>query len=407
MKAAVKTFGCKVNQYESQLIRENLERQGYVVSCAADAGIVVVNTCCVTGKAEKEARSFIRKCIGQGKRVLVTGCAVRKQEPFIRNCVHSPEVYRDADTLIKSICPGGGLNTVSRFDGHTRAFVKIEDGCENFCAYCIVPLVRGPVRSRAEEDILSEACRLASNGYKEIVLTGIDLGAYGKDTGGSLISLLEKMKLIKELKRIRLSSIEFFHVTGGLVEYLLSNDLFCRHLHVPLQSGSDRVLKMMGRRYVLSEYLNLLDNIRRRDTAGRITFTTDIMVGFPGESGEDFRMTCEAVRRAGFLRVHIFRYSKREGTAAFSMPGQVSETIKKERENELASVVKEVCYNVKKGFIGKQFEVLVERETEKGWEGYSSEYVPVMFTGGQDLLNEIVTVAVREVKGEYLTGEGA
>ncbi len=406
MKVTVKTFGCKVNQYESQLIRENLEAQGYSLSCTADADMVVVNTCCVTKKAEKEARSFIRKSATLGKRVMVTGCAARKQDSFINGFMPSVEAYRDADSLITSVC-ASRLHTISRFNGHTRAFVKIEDGCDNFCTYCIVPLVRGRVRSRPQEEILSEIGQLASAGFKEIVLTGIDLGAYGRDTGGNLISLFEKMKSIKGLRRIRLSSIEAFHMTDELAEYLLSSELFCRHLHIPLQSGSDRILGMMGRRYIFAEYLKMIENIRNMDRAGRVTFTTDAMVGFPGESEEDFRLTCEAIRRADYLRVHIFRYSRREGTAAFDMAGQVPETVKKRREKELERVVSEVCYNVKKSFEGKTLEVLVESKTENGWQGHSSEYVPVRFTGGQDLLNEIVTVTCREVKGDYVTGEGA
>ncbi len=403
-KAAVKTYGCKVNQYESQLISENLEAAGYLLSRDGGADVVVVNTCCVTGKAEKEARSFIRKSVSHGSRVLVTGCAVRKSDSFLDGFPPSVEVYRDKDVLIKSVCPAG-RKSISRFDGHTRAFVKIEDGCENFCAYCIIPFVRGRVRSRPEDEIAAEVGRLAQNGYKEVVLTGIDLGSYGRDTDTNLISLMEKIKSIEGLKRIRLSSIEIFHLTAQLAEYLMSNELFCRHLHVPLQSGSDRILKAMGRRYVFSSYLKMIENIRKMDSAGRITFTTDVMVGFPGETSEDFNLTCKALETVGFLRAHVFRYSKREGTAAYRMEGQVPENVKKERERELQSVVKKMCYNVKKSFEGMSLDVLVERNAENGWEGYSSEYVPVAFAGGSGLLNEIVTVTGKTVKGGFLIGE--
>ncbi len=397
MKAAVKTFGCKVNQYESQLIRENLEKKGYTLSQDGKADVVVVNTCCVTGKAEKEARSFIRKAVASGKRVLVTGCAVRKQNSFVDSFSPYVEVYPDKNDLLLS-----GLRTISRFDNHTRAFVKIEDGCENFCTFCIIPLVRGRVRSRPEAEVVDEVRQLAANGYKEVVLTGIDLGAYGRDTGESLLSLMEKMRSIEGLQRLRLSSIEVFHLKDELTQRLLDNEMFCRHLHIPLQSGSDRILKMMGRGYTISEYLKKIENIRKQDRTGRFMFTTDVMVGFPGEDGEDFNLTCKVLEEIGFLRVHIFRYSRREGTAACLLDRQVPEKVKKEREGQLADAVKKMCYNVKKGFAGRSLEVLVEKETEGGWEGYSSEYIPVAFSGGKDLLNKIVNVTGKEVVKEGL-----
>jgi threonylcarbamoyladenosine tRNA methylthiotransferase MtaB len=396
MKALVKTYGCKVNQYESQLIRENLERQGYILSQNGDADVVVVNTCCVTERAEKKARSFIRKAVANGKRVLVTGCAVRKQKSLVEEFGSSIEVYPDKDALIRTVCPSG-LTTISRFDNHTRAFIKIEDGCENFCTFCIIPLVRGRVKSRLIRDVVREVRDVASNGYKEVVLTGVDLGAYGSDTGEKMTDLMKDMEVIEGLKRIRLSSIEVFHLTEELLKYLSNSRSFCRHFHIPLQSGSDRILKKMGRRYTFSEYLSRIERIKGSDAAGRVTFTTDVMVGFPGETEEDFNLTCEALKRIRFLRVHIFRYSRREGTAASRMDGQVPEDVKKKREKELEDVVDKMCYNVKEGFIGRPLDVLVERETDNLCEGYSSEYIPVAFTGGKGLLNKVVTVTGREV----------
>lgn len=396
MKALVKTYGCKVNQYESQLIRENLERQGYILSQNGDADVVVVNTCCVTERAEKKARSFIRKAVANGKRVLVTGCAVRKEKSFVEEFGSSIEVYPDKDALIRTVCPSG-LTTISRFDNHTRAFIKIEDGCENFCTFCIIPLVRGRVKSRLIRDVVREVRDVASNGYKEVVLTGVDLGAYGSDTGEKMTDLMKDMEVIEGLKRIRLSSIEVFHLTEELLKYLSNSRSFCRHFHIPLQSGSDRILKKMGRRYTFSEYLSRIERIKGSDAAGRVTFTTDVMVGFPGETEEDFNLTCEALKRIRFLRVHIFRYSRREGTAASRMDGQVPEDVKKKREKELEDVVDKMCYNVKEGFIGRPLDVLVERETDNLCEGYSSEYIPVAFTGGKDLLNKVVTVTGKEI----------
>jgi len=402
MKITVKTYGCKVNQYESQLIRENLEKKGFALSSEGDADAVVVNTCCVTGKAEKEARSFIRKSLNAGKKVWVTGCGVRKDDR-LKEMFPSASFYPDNGYFIEKEL--AGLKTINRFDGHTRAFVKIEDGCENYCSYCIVPLVRGKVRSRPSAEIISEVERLALNGYKEIVLTGIDLGAYGRDAGEGFIPLLEKLNGVKGLRRIRISSIEVFHLTGALVEALLSGGLFCSHFHIPLQSGSDRILKLMGRRYSFSDYMKSVESIRKREGKGRVTFTTDLMVGFPGETDADFRLTCRAVEEAGFMRAHIFRYSKREGTAAFVMENQVLENIKKEREKELESVVGRVSAEVKRNWVGRTLDVLVERKTEFGWEGYSSEYLPVEFTGGDGLVNEIVPVTAKGIRGDFIVSE--
>ncbi len=401
MKVTVKTYGCKVNQYESQLIRENLEKNGFSLSSERDADAVVVNTCCVTGKAEKDARSFIRKSLNAGKKVWVTGCAVRKDDR-LREMFPFAVFYPDKELFIEREL--AGLKSVSRFDGHTRAFVKIEDGCENFCSYCIVPLVRGRVKSRTCGEIVSEVERLALNGYKEIVLTGIDLGAYGNDTGEGLIPLLEKLNAVSGLERIRISSIEVFHLTGVLAEALLSGGLFCPHFHIPLQSGSDRILKLMGRRYSFSGYMNSVESIRKMEGKGRATFTTDLMVGFPGETDEDFRLTCRAVEEAGFVSAHIFRYSKREGTAAFLMGNQVPENIKKEREKALEGVVRKVSSKVKRNWIGSVLKVLVECRTKRGWEGYSSEYLPVEFAGRENLTNEVVSVRAEGICGDFMVG---
>ncbi|MBN1445359.1 MAG: MiaB/RimO family radical SAM methylthiotransferase [Candidatus Omnitrophica bacterium] len=401
MKFTVKTYGCKVNQYESQLIRENLEKKGFILSSEGEADAVVVNTCCVTGKAEKEARSFIRKSLGAGKKVWVTGCSVRKDDR-LKEMFPSAAFYPDKESFIEREL--AGLKAVSRFDGHTRAFVKIEDGCENFCSYCIIPLVRGRVKSRLSAEIIAEAGKLALNGYKEIVLTGIDLGAYGRDTGEGLVPLLEKLNGVKGLRRIRISSIEVFHLTDSLVDALLSGELFCPHFHIPLQSGSDRILKLMGRRYSFSDYMNIIENIRKREGKCRAAFTTDLMVGFPGETDGDFRLTCRAVEEAGFIRAHIFRYSKREGTAASLMENQVSGDIKKEREKVLENIVRKVSLGVKRRRIGSVLEVLVERKTECGWEGYSSEYLPVEFSGEGYLINEIVSVMAEGLRGDFIAG---
>lgn len=397
MKLFIKTYGCKANQYDSQLLVENFIDDGYEITGFKDADVIIVNTCCVTAKAEKEARSFIRKSAGEGKEIWVTGCAV-KRDGFIEKTGVPVRVLSDIKLKKK---------TISHFYNHTRAFVKIEEGCENFCSYCVVPYVRGKVRSRNEDEIVEEVKTLCGNGYKEIVLTGIDTGAYGMDTGTDIIKLIERLKDVEGLKRIRLSSIEIFYLSDKLCDYLVSNELFCPHLHIPLQSGSDKVLKLMRRRYTFSEYLKKIEWIKRRDREGRFTFTTDIMVGFPYEEDDDFRLSLKAVEMAGFLKVHIFRYSARKGTAAFSIGGDVPEKVKKERERELESIAGEVSAKVKKQFTGKILDVLVERQAEDGWEGYSAQYIPVRVSDDTERcrVNEIIPVLITELDSGKLLGK--
>ncbi|MDD3726597.1 MAG: MiaB/RimO family radical SAM methylthiotransferase [Candidatus Ratteibacteria bacterium] len=384
MKLFIKTYGCKANQYDSQLLYENFILEGYEITPFGEAEVVVVNTCCVTGKAEKEARSFISKVAAEGKDVWVTGCAV-KRDAFVKQ-IAGVKVLSDIPFKKKII---------TSFYNHTRAFVKIENGCENFCAYCIVPYVRGKVKSRPEYEIVEEVRTLCENGYKEIVLTGIDTGVYGKDTGTGIIKLLEKLKYIHGLKRVRLSSIELTYLTDVLCDYLVSSELFCPHLHIPLQSGSDKILKLMGRRYAFSDYANKIEKIRKKDIENRFTFTTDIMVGFPYEDDDDFSLSVKAVEDIGFLKVHIFRYSRREGTSAYSIGGDVPERIKKEREKALKEIVCKVSMDVKRQFIGMSLDVLVERKKDNWWEGYSSQYLPVKVPARCGcLLNEIVYVEI-------------
>jgi len=397
MNLFIKTYGCKTNQYDSQLLLENFLQDGYQLTGFKDADIVIVNTCCVTAKAEKEARSFIRKAAAEGKDVRVTGCAI-KRDGFVERLGSKVKILSTFPFKKK---------TISQCFNHTRAFVKIENGCENFCAYCVVPLVRGKVKSRDEDEIVEEVQALSSRGYKEVVLTGIDIGAYGRDTGKDLIGLMERLKGIDGLKRIRLSSIEVFYLTDVLCDYLLSNEIFCSHLHIPLQSGSDRILKMMARRYTFAEYLKRIEYIKKRDREGRFTFTTDMMVGFPYEEDDDFQLSLKAIEEVSFLKVHIFRYSKREGTAAFTMGCQVPEDVKKKREKKMEYIAGIISERVKSGFTGRVLDVLIERKVDGGWEGYSDQYIPVKISdkGKECRINEVVSVLITGVENGVLSGD--
>jgi threonylcarbamoyladenosine tRNA methylthiotransferase MtaB len=380
---AIKTYGCKVNQYESQLLRENLEKSGYLVTDYDDSDIVLVNSCCVTARAESEGRRFVRKSVREGRKVWVTGCGAKKENDYAG--IEGVEVFPDKEAFAESKL--AGIRMISGFPGRTRAFIKIEDGCENFCSYCIIPYVRGPVVSRDEREILLEAKALAASGYREIVMTGVDLGAYGRDTGKSLVSLLGAVSGIDGLERIRLSSMEVFHLDEKLVEHISGNRKVCTHFHIPLQSGSDRVLSLMKRRYTLAGYMEKLEYVRRM--IPDVTFTTDLMVAFPGEGEDDFKMSCKAVGDAGFLRVHIFRYSGRAGTPACLLDDKVAVKTGKERESVLKSVSEETGNRIKAGFVGREVEILAESREGNRFEGYTRNYVPSFFLSVEGDINGI------------------
>lgn len=389
--AIILTYGCKVNQYESQLIRENIELNGNF----KEDNIVIINTCCVTDKIEKEIKKKIRKLLKEGKKIYITGCLVKKNSQLIENTENI--IIVDKSFFIAN------KDKIERFEGHTRCFVKIEDGCDNFCSYCIIPFVRGKVRSRFERDIIEEVNKLVDNGYKEVVLTGINLGCYGKDTGENLISLIENLSKIENLKRIRLSSIEIYYIDENLIDFLKNVEKFCPHFHIPLQSGSDRILKLMGRRYTLSEFIEKLDMIKNK--IEKVTFTTDIIVGFPGEKDEDFEMSCYAIEKIGFLKVHVFPYSEREGTKAIYLPEKIKEEIKKERIKRILKVSNMVSKKVKERFIGKKCKILFEKEKNRWWEGYSENYIPFKVKSEKNLKNEILEVIPEKIYREFLIGK--
>ena len=381
--AQILTYGCKVNQYESQLIKENIEKDENF----KDENIVIINSCCVTEKVEKEIKKKIKKLLKEGKKIFLTGCLAEKDTTYFKNLGNIEIVKKDFFYRYK--------NRIEKFNSHTRVFIKVEDGCENFCSYCIIPYVRGKIRSRKEEEIIEEIKCLSENGYKEIVLTGIDLGSYGKDTGKDLKSLIEKIEKIDGIERIRLSSIEIYHINEEFIDFLKNVKKFCPHFHIPLQSGSDRILELMGRRYKFEEYFKKIDMIREK--IEKATFTTDIMVGFPSENEDDFEKSCSAIEKVKFLKVHIFPYSEREFTKAINLPDKIDEKKKKEREKILFEVSNRVGRSVKEEFIGKELYVLFEREENKLWEGYSENYIPFILKSDDNLRNKIVKVVARKI----------
>ncbi len=400
-KVRIFTLGCKVNQYETQLLKENFLHNGFLISTDENFDIGVLNSCCVTSKAEKECRNIVRRLLRENKEVWITGCWVKKEKEEIMREFPSVKVF-EKEFLFHSYFEKK-INKISEFSNHTRAFIKIEDGCENFCSYCIIPFVRGPVKSRLIREIVEEVKTLAENGYKEIVLTGIDLGSFGKDTGENLTDLISEISKIEDVKRIRLSSIELFHIKDELIDFLAENEKFCSHFHIPLQSGSDKILELMKRKYKIAEYMEKIERIRKK--IPHVTFTTDIMVGFPGEEDRDFSLTCKAVEDVGFLKIHIFPFSLRKGTLAENFKFCVEERIKKERFWILDKLGKEISKKVKEGFLGSIQEVLIENKVEDGWRGYSRNYLPVSIDSERDLQNMILGVKLCKIEEDRVKGK--
>jgi len=368
------TVGCKVNQYETQALREQYLKKGYRESAKEEpADLYVINTCTVTGKADKDSRRYIHhaKKINPKAKIVVTGCLVEKDEEEISSIPGVKEIIKNSEK------PEG----ISGFSGHTRVFVKIQDGCNNFCSYCKVPFVRGRSRSRSEKAILDEISRLLDKGFKEIVLSGICLGEWGKDLKEpkGLRDLLQKITAIKKDFRIRLSSIEPNLVTSQLIETIKSSPKICSHLHIPLQSGSDKILKLMNRPYKARDYIKLILKIRKE--APDFSISTDVLTGFPGEGKREFRNTLKVIKKILPVRLHAFPYSPRKGTKAYGLMPIVEKPELKQRVKTLQALGKALSAKYRKKFLKKCVRVLVEhtRDRTSGlFCGYTDTYIRVL-----------------------------
>ena len=292
---------------------------------------------------------------------------------------------------------------IKHFENRTRAFVKIQDGCENFCTYCIIPYVRGKCRSKKEDNVLSEITTLVNNGYNEIVLTGIHTGNYGVDINTNFSSILEKILNIKGLKRLRISSIEITELTDKFMDVLKTSKKIVNHIHIPLQSGCGKILKAMNRKYDMQYFINKINQIRsiRKD----IAITSDVIVGFPGETDEDFNITKENIKKIKFTELHVFPYSKRKGTPAAIMKNQIDGNIKKQRVKELIEISEELKNEYYKKFIGKLLEVLVETYSDGYLIGHLSNYGKVKFKGDESLLHNLVMVKLNDYINDEFMGE--
>jgi threonylcarbamoyladenosine tRNA methylthiotransferase MtaB len=406
-RCAVVTFGCKVNQYESQALQERLREAGFqLVDPDEDAEVYVLNTCTVTETAYAEAARTVRRIHRRrpAAEITVTGCAAdsNREEfqglPGVRRVVlHDeksalPLLLEDPRLGVDDLKPSIFDLRISGFDGHTRAFLKIQDGCDLRCSFCIIPQVRGANVSRPFDEAVEEAERLAAAGYREIVLTGVHVGSFGKDVAGrSLIpDLVERMLAIPGLARVRLSSIEANEVDDRLIDAMrVGGGRFCPHFHLPLQSGDEGVLRAMRRRYSPAQFLRTVDRIREK--IDEPSFTTDVIVGFPTETDEAFGRTLDLCRRAGFSRIHIFPYSHRRGTDASSLP-DLPPAVKKRRHAELEALATELTRAYASRFVGREVDVLVE---EPG-RGYTERYLRATVAAGEP--NQIVRTRALAVR---------
>ncbi|MDD2752332.1 MAG: tRNA (N(6)-L-threonylcarbamoyladenosine(37)-C(2))-methylthiotransferase MtaB [Candidatus Omnitrophica bacterium] len=403
------TLGCKVNQYESQEIREKLLQANLCESNnGSKADFYFVNTCTVTSRADADSLQFIRRAARENPRakIIVTGCLTELDAKKIKKALPGSLIISNKEKLLETVVPKYQSARVPRhrgisgFSGHTRAFLKIQNGCDNFCAYCKVPLVRGRSRSRKAAEIISEAKRLVEGGFKEIVLTGICLGAYGRDlpTKGALTKIIKELIKINGLERIRLSSIEAGDVSRSLINLIGSSKKICRHLHIPIQSGDDLILRKMHRSYTHASYLALIKRIKAAIPG--IAVTADCLVGFPGESKENFLNTVKLVREISPLRTHIFPYSPRPGTKAFRLKEGVGVKEMKERLGILRKVSAECAQKFQKQFIAKKMEVLIESRDKFHpgfWQGHTDNYLKVLVKSNCNLHNQIIKVRLSDL----------
>ncbi len=420
-RVAFLTLGCKVNQYDSDAMRSLFLSRGYV-PMEKDADIYVINTCSVTSIGDKKSRQLIRRirrehpsaiiaaagCYAQlsPEEVTAAGCDVvvgNQNRAKIVDYIEEAAAGRAGSHVVDIMQVAEFENLVVTPEGEakTRAFVKVQEGCDNYCTFCIIPYARGRLKSRRPDDAVAEVALLAEKGYREIVLTGIHLGNYGVDLhdGTRLSDLVEKLLAIPGISRIRLGSIESVEVSDELIRILQTERRVCRHLHLPIQSGSDTVLVRMHRHYRLAEFKKLIATLREKIPG--LALTTDLIVGFPGETEALFEETLETLRELKFSDIHVFPYSPRTGTPAAGYPDQVSPAVKKERVHRVEALEKEIAAEYRRKFLGKTVRVLAEEMRAGRWEGLSDEYIRVTFGG-----DGIEKGGLYEVKITALTEEG-
>lgn len=422
MKVAIQSLGCKVNLYESEYITDQFQKAGYeIVPFQEIADVYIINTCSVTNTSDVKSRKVIHQAIRRNPDacIVAIGCFIEANHDYhedgvdilLGNANKSKvleyverywQTKQKANYFVTPIPEKFDDMTMSTFLGRTRAFIKIQDGCENFCSYCIIPYVRGKCRSKNFQTVLEEIQNYVQHGYKEVVLTGIHTGNYGVDLGTDFAALLREIVKINGLVRLRISSIEITELTDEVLQIIRANDVIVDHLHIPLQAGSDKILRLMNRKYDLAYFKQKMEQIR--EIRPDISLTTDIIVGFPSETEEDFQDTLSFVREVQFSKVHVFPYSRRSGTVAADMAEQVPGDVKKDRVRRLLALSKELETEYMKKFIGKTLPVLMEVNRTDYSLGHTSNYLLVKVPGeyqSEDLVDVIIT----DVSYPYCLGE--
>lgn len=422
MRFYIYNLGCKVNSYESNVMKENLEANGYIEGNEDNSDIYIINTCTVTNTSDNKSLKIIRRVLRNHPDSITIACGCMTQvnslylkdlnvkviignkgkskiveyiNEYLKTKKQIIDITDFKDDKFEDMC----LNNFNK----TRAFVKIEDGCENFCSYCIIPYARGKVRSKEPDLVIEEVSNLIKSGHKEIVLTGIHTGHYGADINYDFAHLLKRLVSIKGLERLRISSIEITEITDEVLNVLKNYPNLVSHMHIPLQSGSDTILKLMNRKYdkkYFEDKIKKLRSIRKN-----ISITTDVIVGFPSETEELFNETVDTIKKIGFSKIHVFPFSLRKGTKAESIPNHVNDITKKTRVKQLVELSKELENKYMDKFINNKVLVLPEIYKEGYLIGHTDNYLNVRFKGKSDLLNKIIEVKIINNNYPYLDGE--
>ena len=424
MRVCFYTLGCKVNLNETGALEQMFRSNGFtIVQEGEPADVFVVNSCTVTNFGDQKSRKWLRRAKREnpGAVTVLTGC-------YPQACPEEAAQFLEADLVcgngdrkaildnvlklldgherIVAITPhqrGEQFEElpVERFETHTRAFIKVEDGCNRQCAYCVIPRARGPVRSRSEESILAELRQLAASGYREVVLSAISLPSYGLDTGSNLVELVEKCAQVEGIERIRLGSLDPDMLTPEFITRLAAVDKLCPQFHLSLQSGCSATLRRMRRVYTAEQYAQVVDQIRAAYGSRPVSFTTDCICGFPGETPEDFAESCDFLKKIGFLKVHVFPYSRRSGTPAYDFPDQVHEREKQARSREMNALAEQVRCEVLAAHEGTEDDVLLETPLSGTlFTGYTRLYIPVVVSAPGRKSGEIVHVRLGPYDGE-------
>jgi len=425
LKAAFYTLGCRVNSYDTQAMIELFKENGYEITDASKkADVYVINTCAVTNESERKSKQIVRRLKKQNEEAItvLTGCfaqsnfeeakkvdsadivcGTHKREKII-DYINEYRINKNKIYNIENDSNEFDKVGITTYEGKSRAFLKVQDGCNMFCTYCIIPYARGVLKNASIEKVLSQIHALSSKGYKEVVITGIHIASYKADTGENLIDLLEIIDKENKVERIRLGSLEPKLLTENFLKRLSKLKSFCPHFHISLQSGCDKTLKNMNRKYSTKDYMDIVNRVRKYfDNPG---ITTDIIVGFPGEDDEDFDITKKFTKEIGFSFVHIFPYSPKHGTPAAEMENQISKEIKAKRAKELKEIMEEKRNDFLSKMIGKTEKILIEKKLSDGvYEGYSENYIYVEVKSDKDLFNKIVEVKITDKTSTHLKGE--